>query len=162
MAEDPAFLRSQLERLRNSGSAFMLCSFTCAIPLMFGHMVSTRSATARLGAMAVAQGTKAEIITTKRTSTGPQPSRTRFGRLRAHLAEFAVGGRAAREVYDTLELRILIFSLVDRDTLAGMMRLEVAAVESVAGVLYRRVAGLYAHNMDTTTVSLSLESAEMI
>lgn len=46
-----------------------------------------------------------------------------------------VGGKAAREVYGTPELRGWILELLDRTTLARMLRLERGITASAAGVL---------------------------
>ncbi|KAI9636913.1 uncharacterized protein MKK02DRAFT_45621 [Dioszegia hungarica] len=49
------------------------------------------------------------------------------------------GGKHAKEVYNTLEIRGKIFDLLDKGTLAGMLRLEKAVTASVAEVLYHTI-----------------------
>lgn len=54
--------------------------------------------------------------------------------------DIVAGGRAAREVYLTPELRARVFGYIDsKATLAGMLRLEKAATASVAAELYREI-----------------------
>lgn len=60
---------------------------------------------------------------------------------------------AGRELYNTLEIRERIFRLIDKGTLAGMLRLEKAATASVAAVLYRTINVSLVSRMSRASVS---------
>lgn len=69
-----------------------------------------------------------------------------------------LGGPAAEQVFATEELRLRIFSYLDRCALANTMRLEKDVMQSVAGILYRRVTEAQVVEMDRETVRLSCSS----
>lgn len=69
---------------------------------------------------------------------------------------------AARRALDTPEISSMIFEILNvnhRGTLAGMMRLEKAAVERVSTVLYRRVTSSLLSRTTKTDVSVSFRVA---
>jgi hypothetical protein len=63
---------------------------------------------------------------------------------------------ASREVYDIIDLRYRIFSLLPKKTLAVLLRLEKAVTGSVVDLLYRQIDKYEViRAMDRSTVSAS-------
>lgn len=72
------------------------------------------------------------------------------------------GGKHAKEVYNTLEIRGKIFDLLDKGTLAGMLRLEKAVTASVAEVLYHTIPAGIITRMSRATVGHHLTTPEVM
>lgn len=62
---------------------------------------------------------------------------------RAHQADepriISPGGRAAKEVYATVEIRLMTIELLDQATLVSLMGLHRAGMAVIAGMIYKDV-----------------------
>lgn len=63
------------------------------------------------------------------------------------------GGKAAQDFFNTLDLRRKVYGLIDRYTLAAVMRLEKNAIETAAEFLYRTVHVDQLSKLDRRSVS---------
>jgi hypothetical protein len=74
------------------------------------------------------------------------------------MSEYSIvqGGSAGKEVYTTPELRDIILRLLDKGTLATMLRLHKAGSSSVAGILYHTIHQSTVNKMSRANVSICL------
>lgn len=63
------------------------------------------------------------------------------------------GGSAAKEVFTTPKLRDIILRLLDKGTLATMLRLHKAGSSSVAGILYHTINKNMVNKMSRASVN---------
>lgn len=68
--------------------------------------------------------------------------------------EIQRGGRGARTVWATQELRYAILDLLDNTSLVSMFRLEKAVIASVAALVYKEVHVRHMRKFNRQNVSL--------
>lgn len=93
----------------------------------------------RASARHAAQPKSAAALPSSPTTPVQSRKSTRRGKPAIAADEPAVGRTAAREVWQTLDIRHMILTLLDRRTLFGMMALEKNGVSSIADIVYKSI-----------------------